>query len=60
MKISLRCPCGAIVTTGEESAGKRGRCPFCGRISFGPLEPARAGGRGRGIQIRPVRDRARI
>ena len=36
MAISLRCPCGARVKTGEESRGKRGKCLSCGRTLLIP------------------------
>jgi hypothetical protein len=43
MAVSLRCQCGAILKKGEESAGKRGRCPSCGRILLIPAPAVSAG-----------------
>ncbi|HKI20215.1 MAG TPA: hypothetical protein VKA15_20160, partial [Isosphaeraceae bacterium] len=40
MAISLRCQCGARVNTGDESGGKRGRCPSCGRALLIPAMAA--------------------
>ena len=36
MAISLRCQCGANLKSDEDAAGRRGRCPICGRTLLFP------------------------
>ncbi len=47
MAINFRCPCGKVLSVGEENAGRKGACPGCGAILVIPasspsLEEVRA------------------
>ena len=44
MSISLRCECGAALRAKEEQAGKRLKCPKCGKLVPVPASPAGPGG----------------
>src|SRR5690349_8270199 len=42
MPIVLDCPCGKQLRVPENSAGRRARCPACGRVQRVPGEKAAA------------------
>src|SRR4051794_7084802 len=42
MPIDLRCPCGRNATVANEHAGKRAKCPACGRIMIVPAPSPRS------------------
>jgi hypothetical protein len=60
MTISLRCPCGACMSAEERSAGKRGRCPSCGRILLIPASTVSAGASDGNESTAPDGDEQRI
>ena len=36
MAITVRCECGKEFETGDENAGRKGRCPVCQRVVIVP------------------------
>ena len=42
MAIRLRCPCGKTLRAPENAAGRKGRCPVCGKVFTIPAMPADA------------------